>query len=167
MQHPDSDQIAAFVLGELPEAERAACEAHFQVCGECLALLQSEQSLRRLLKLDDISDAPKADSRRIIEQMDELTPEGRQAIRRRLWNRRGAQALGVAAIVTILILMRPVNDKEEETLALEMGISTSVQRDLVTNLDALRVLREEPWLADEEFETDQFLVELIRQREGD
>lgn len=163
MLHPDSDAIAAYLLGELAADEHAALDAHFQSCEACHALLKSERSLRSLLKLDDPQPSP-PNSRRIIESMDELTVEGRRVSSRRMWLRRGAQLAGVAAIGLVLYLCRPVDDQEELRLAAELGISTDVQREMVSNLDALRVLRTSPWLADEEYETAQLLSELIQQR---
>ncbi|MBL8880037.1 MAG: zf-HC2 domain-containing protein [Phycisphaerales bacterium] len=165
MLHPDSDKIAAYLLGELNEDEQAAITAHFQICASCSALLESERSLRSLLRLDEVQFA-RPDSRRIVEMIDELTPDGRRAANRRLWLRRWARVAMIAAIGLIVYLCRPVDDQEEQRLAAEIGISTELQREIVSNLDSIRVLRGEPWLADEEYETAKLLSELMQQRGG-
>lgn len=165
MSHLDPEQLDAFLTGELSPEQRAACEAHLQTCAACLSLLQSEQSLRKLLKLESDGAIPTPDSQRIITQMDTLTEAGRRAIRHRARVKRGVQLAIFSVIVLILLLLRPVVDEEERRLAEELGLGLDEQRAIVTQLDALRVLREHPWLMDEEYDTARLLVELVRQRE--
>lgn len=166
MSHLNPEQIDAFLTGELSAEDYAACEAHLQTCEACMALLQSERSLRKLLKLEANDAIPTPDSQRIIAGIDTLTDAGRRAILRRRWMRNTVWVAAIAVFVMILLLLRPVTDREEQRLAEESGLSVDEQRSIVMQLDALRVLREHSWLMDEEYETARLLVELVRQREG-
>jgi hypothetical protein len=105
--------LGAYSLGQLPEDEQAAIEAHLEGCAECRAELASLASVTRLLPLADatrvMSPAPRP-SPQLGERIEELIGAERRAERKRRKRRRfafgfaGIATAAAAAVLAIAIL---------------------------------------------------------------
>ncbi len=104
------EELGAHALGQLPEEERAALEAHLEGCPECRAELASLSGVVRLLPLADPAHfdtapaAPPSLANRVIATI----RAERRAQRRRRWRLglafSGATAAVAAAALAIFVL---------------------------------------------------------------
>jgi len=108
--------LGAYVLGQLPEGERAALEAHLQGCPECRAEAESLRGVAQLMPLADpariVEPAPRppAELRERIEAVIGAEGAERAAGERRHRRRRrfgfafgGIAAAAVAAVLVIVV----------------------------------------------------------------
>jgi hypothetical protein len=102
--------LSAHALGQLPEEERAALEAHLEGCAECRAELESLAGVARLLPLADPERFGAAPSPppALADRVAATIRRERRAQRRRRFRLRlalgGATAAVAAAALAILVL---------------------------------------------------------------
>ncbi len=104
------ERIGALVLGQLPEDERFAVEAHLEGCPACRAEAEALASVAPLLKRADpdrLTPAP-APPPRLGERIARRIATERRAERRRRTHRRlgfGAAAAAAAAAATVAVII--------------------------------------------------------------
>lgn len=106
------DSLGAYVLGQLPEEERAGLDAHLEGCSECRAELAELESVARIMPLADPESfarpalPPPGLGKRIEETIaSERRSSGRRRRRLRLGLALGgATAAAAAAVLAIFIL---------------------------------------------------------------
>lgn len=104
------ESLAAYALGQLPEEERAALEAHLEGCPGCHAEMAELTEVARLLPLADPAhfDAAPVPSPSLADRIAAtIRAERRAQRRRRRWGGlalSGATAVAVAATLAIFVL---------------------------------------------------------------
>jgi hypothetical protein len=106
------ESLGAFALGQLPEGERAALEAHLEGCPECRAELEALGGVVRLLPLADPerfdADAAPAPPPALADKVAAAIRGERRSLRRRRLRvglaLSGATATAVAVVLAIFVL---------------------------------------------------------------
>jgi hypothetical protein len=104
---------AAYVLGALDAADRAAFEEHLRTCDECtmrVAELQPMPSLLALLSEDDFQDGPPETEAPPDTLLPGLLRRVRQEQRRRRWITGGLAAVAAACVLTLAIVLWPTSN---------------------------------------------------------
>jgi predicted anti-sigma-YlaC factor YlaD len=99
------ESLGAHALGQLPEGERAALEAHLEGCHECRAELESLSGAARLLPLADpdrLGTAPQPPPA-LGDRIAATIRAEQRSMRRRRW-RLGLAASGMTAAVAAAVL---------------------------------------------------------------
>lgn len=108
MSDPFRYDDAAYVLGALDEAERAAFEAHLARCADCQARVAEARSGRDLLAGIELSDleneAPVPDT-----LLPGLLRAARQERTRRRWLTTSLTAVAAACLVALVVVLWPSN----------------------------------------------------------
>ena len=148
MQHLDNDTIRGFVRDGLNSKAAGAAKQHLAACLDCRRRLDEERRLHDALELDDVAPASPEALDRLMERVEELSPRLRARRRRK----RALVAVAGCTIavcgIALLYAARP-RPGEHERIAGELGLSIRLQASVVTSLDALYVLRDDPWIADQ------------------
>ena len=88
-------QVHAYHDGELPQAERAAVEAHLRGCPDCAALLSDLQQMSHLVAAAPLAEMPQAAMHRLEQSFWAARARDRGVLRLAEW------MTGVAAAVLI------------------------------------------------------------------
>jgi hypothetical protein len=117
------ESLGALALGQLPEEERAALEAHLEGCPECRAELDSLSGVARLLALanpEHFGTAP-APPASLADRVAATIRAERRAQRRRRWRTGlalgGATAAVAAAMLAIFVLPGGSSGTPEQHIA--------------------------------------------------
>ena len=165
MQHLDVELAHQLIRGKLPAADAAAWEQHLVLCDRCHELVSNERSWSSLLRLEQrAGEAERVSAERVLPRLESLIPgqARRQQRRRRLLLGAcgGCLVLGAGAVAWRLLTPTPA-----QRLASELGITEAQQARIVSNLDALIVLRSDHWVADE-LSTVEMFEKLLRDERG-
>jgi Putative zinc-finger len=104
------ESLGAHALGQLPEEERAALEAHLDGCADCRAELESLAGIARLLPLADVESigAPPLPPASLADRVAARIRAERRRSRRRRFRvglaASGAAAAALAAALALLVL---------------------------------------------------------------
>lgn len=146
MAHLNVEIAHQLLNGRLPAAEADAAQRHLDDCRACRELVEREQSLLNILKLDSTPEPDEKAIDRLIDRV-EATDPGRAARRRRRQTLTAASCVVAALLLAVLVhTFRPEASRNEKT-AKELGISARQQMSIVSRLDALLALQEDRWLA--------------------
>lgn len=146
MAHLNVEIAHQLLSGRLPATEADAARRHLGDCQPCRELVEREQSLLSMLKLDPQPEPDEKAIERLLDRVEASDP-GLAARRRRRQMLTAASCMAVALVLAVLVhTFRPEPSRNERT-AKELGISTRQQMSIVTRLDALLTLQEERWLA--------------------
>ena len=133
-RHEWRTSLGAYALGQLPEEERAALEAHLEGCPECRAEAESFRGVARLLPLADPAriaepaPRPPAELRERIETVigaehaEHAAGERKRKRRRRFGFAFGGVAAATAAVVLALVVFSGGSGEEswpEQQIAFE------------------------------------------------
>lgn len=161
MDHLDIETAHGLVRGTLPADVSIAWEVHARGCEMCARLVAEERSWGRLIKLEKrADDSDGITLERMLPRLEPYIP-GRARRQRR---RRFALVLGCvtcASVTVVASLTHLLTPSEEQRLARELGVPLALQAAAVVNLEALRALRAEPWLADQ-YATVAMFEKLLR-----
>ncbi|HEX7058497.1 MAG TPA: zf-HC2 domain-containing protein [Solirubrobacterales bacterium] len=119
------ESLGAYALGQLPDDERPALEAHLEGCPDCRKELESLDSVARLMALADperFDTAPTPPPALADRVMTAIHDEGQGAQRRRLrfgLALGGATAAVAAALVAIFILPGDSSGPPEQHIAFD------------------------------------------------
>jgi hypothetical protein len=117
------EALGAHALGQLPEEERAALEAHLEGCRECRAELESLAGVAQLLPLADPQhfDAAPVPPASLADRVAATIRAERRAQRRRRWRLgfalSGATAAVAAAALALFVFPGGGNSAPEQQIA--------------------------------------------------
>jgi hypothetical protein len=97
----DKEKLEAFVLGFLPEAEKAHLAKHFQICPDCVKVAAQLKKSSQILDRAFMENPPETLVQKTIFAMQAKTKVGRLRL---IWG--GAALAGVMAM-TLLMLWQP------------------------------------------------------------
>ena len=145
MAHLNVEIAHQLLNGRLPAAEADAAQRHLDDCRACRELVEREQSLLSILKLDSTPEPDEKAIDRLIDRV-EATDPGRAARRRRRQTLTAASCVVAALLLAVLVHTFWPEPSRNEKTAKELGISARQQMSIVTRIDALRALQEDRWL---------------------
>jgi len=142
------ERLGAYVLGQLPESERAATEAHLEGCSDCRAEAEALSPMAELLQRAEPerlspSPAPPADLGDRIARR--IAAERRASRRRRLRIGIGVGAAAAAATAALLIALVFTGSQSETPTPTTQTIAF---RDLPKGVSAGAHLEPRPWGSD-------------------
>ncbi|MCH8806251.1 MAG: hypothetical protein IH986_09210 [Planctomycetes bacterium] len=146
-RHLDAELAHRFIKGRLDPDERRACVTHLSTCAECRGLVDEERGLSNLLKLSDDPRHPEGAIERVLERLAAVAPQ-RAAQRRRQHRIAWVGYIATTVVVVLSAWSLTALSRETERVAADLGISPTIQRQVLKNLDALDTLRSDAWLAD-------------------
>lgn len=131
------ESLGAHALGQLPDEERTALQAHLEGCAECRAELESLSSVARLMPMADPGqlDAAPAPPKDLAERVVTSIRAEKRARRRGRWRLglagAGATAAVAAALIAIFVLpdgqQRPEQHVDFGALPGGLKISATLQ----------------------------------------
>lgn len=150
MQHLDIELAHMLLSGKLSAADEARWKRHADQCARCRDLLAHERSMMKVLELGEAPPRA-AEEDRLSEALGVIPQFAAEAATRR--RRRYVQFSGtlLAVIGLALLLAWQLRGRAvvPRALAQELHISPAMQREVMSKLDLLLTLQQEPWLATE------------------
>lgn len=146
MAHLNVESVHQLLSGRLPATEADGARRHLDDCRACRELVEREQSLLSILKLDSQPEPDEKAIERLLDRVAATDPGLAARRRRRQMLTAASLVVGALALAVLAHTFRPEPSRNEKT-AKDLGISTRQQMSIVSRLDALLALQEERWLA--------------------